>query len=283
MNGSYLYEAMGGIGQDLIAEGQYVSLGKSTARKLLELVACVAVCLGLGLAAVWVLPRTGTVPGFSQMVEATIQQAGTRWLLPYIAAAALALVSWILPLLGRGTGEKQPYVWSVLCCVLSLLLQLAGLMTLIQHQEWNIIINYVNLFLVAAAITLGLTAIICGGVWLARSKKWSWTDSLNALYLLLCLLSAIQYAFLAGVHKSWVVLGGWVELIVVAAALGLFVYRLLSGKAKRALYWANMLLLFMQIIPFLISLGISWRFCTWYHCICMLLGIRLWRIHHRED
>ena len=97
MNGTYLYEAMGGIGPDLIAEGQYLSLGKTTARKLLELAACLVVCLGLGMAAMLMLPQASFMPALSQPVEETARQTRSLWLLPYAAAVGLALAAWFLP------------------------------------------------------------------------------------------------------------------------------------------------------------------------------------------
>ena len=285
MNGNYLYEAMGGIGPDLIAEGQYLSLGKTTARKLLELAACLVVCLGLGMAAMLMLPQASFMPALSQPVEETARQTRSLWLLPYAAAVGLALAAWFLPVytLLRKQEEKWSHVCSALCCMLSLLLQLMGIMLLIQAQEWNIIKHYVNLFMWFAAIILAVTAVLNGIIWLIREKKWNVHLFLNGIFLLLCLLSAIQYGFLVGVHKSWVALGGLVELVTVAVVLTLFFIRLFTRKAEQALYWGNMVLLFMQIIPFLLSIMISWNFCTVYHAICMLIGIQIWRHHHKEN
>lgn len=284
MNGEFLYEAMGGIGPDLIAEGRYLSLGKTAFRKLLELAACLALCLGLGLAATLLLPQAGFAPALSQPVEETAMQESFGWVLLYAVAMSLTLAAWVLPAYSwiRKREEKWTYVCSALCCTLSLLLQLSGLLILLRAHEWNIIKDYVNLFLFFAAATIALTVILNGCLWLHRAKKWSWPLFINGLFLALCLLSAIQYGFLVGRHKSWVALGGLVELFAVAVTIVLYLIRLITGKAKQTLYWSNMILLFMQIIPFLFSIVISWFFCTWYHGICMLVGIRLWRFHQKE-
>ena len=213
------------------------------------------------------------------------QPTSAIWLLPCAAAVGLALAAWFLPVYGwiRKREGKWQYVCSAFFCMLSLLLQMTGLLTLIGQRDWYIISNYVNLFLLLAALTVALTLVLNGGIWLVREKKWNAHLFLNGIFLSLCLLSAIQYGFLVGVHKSWVALGGLVELVTVAVVFTLFFIRLFVGKADQALYWGSMLLLAMQIIPFLLSIMISWSFCTVYHGICMLIGITIWRLHQKEN
>ena len=285
MNGRFLYEAMGGIGPDLIAEGQYLSLGKTTARKLLELAACLVVCLGLGMAAMLMLPQASFMPALTQPVEEMAQPTSALWLLPYAAAVGLVLAAWFLPVyaLLRRQEEKWSHICSALCCMLSLLLQLTGLLILIGQRDWYIISNYVNLFLFLAAVTVALTIVLNGCIWLTRAKKWNRQLILCGIFLLLCLLSAIQYGFLVGRHKSWVALGGLIELLTVVVVSILYFIRLFTGKADQALYWGTMVLLTMQIIPFLLSIMISWSFCTTYHGVCMLIGIVIWRLHQKEN
>ena len=280
MNGKYLYEAMGGIGPDLIAEGEYLSLGKTTARKLLELAACLALCLGLGLAAVVMMPVAGIIPSLSQQAEPAASQSGAVWLLPYAAAAAPALAAWILPVhsLLRKREGRWIHLASCLCSLASLMMQLGGLV-LLCREENNIIKNYVNYILAFAPASLLLTAAVNGIVWLVRHEKWNekWNEKriLNGLYLLLCLLSAIQYGFLIGTAKAYVAFGGFAELTAVIVTAVLYGLYLFTGRAKIRLRQGNLILLVMQTIPLLLSIPFRLYFCTAYHALCILLGVCL--------
>lgn len=285
MNGRFLYEAMGGIGPDLIAEGRYLSPGKTTVRKLLELAACVVLCLGLGAAALSMLPQAGFSPSLTQPADPQVQQEHTFWPLLYGVAAGFALAAWSMPLLflRKKQAGKWQYASSALCCMLSLVLQLISMITLIGKQNGDITINYVNYLWISSMVTIGVTAVICGVVWLILAGKWNWSIVLNGLFLLLCLLSAIQYSFLFGRWKSFVVLGGLVELAAVAVTAILFGIDLYAGKVKRALYWSNLLLLVMQAVPLLLSLVMRVYFCSVYHAVCILLGVFLLKLEKKKE
>lgn len=274
MNGTYLYEAMGGIGSDLIAEAEYLSLGKSTTRKLMELAACVILCVGFGAAAMALLAGTPVTPALTQPMEEVAKQGYSGWLIPYAAAVGIALAAWLLPVLAYI--KKWKKTWSlpvsVLCCTVSLLLQLWALYHLLQWRIDDIIINYVNYMMVFAASTIVFTVATNAVLWLRQRQKWNWKQFDNGVFLLLCLLSGIQYGFLIGRWKSIVAFGGWVELIIVAVAVVLYILYLFTGNGKRVLYGANLVLLTIQVIPLLLSVIIRYFFCTAYHTLCILLG-----------
>jgi len=285
MNGNYLYEAMGGIGPDLIAEGECLSLGKTTVRKLLELAACLALCLGLGLTAVVMMPVTGIIPSLSQPVEPAAPQTGIVWPLLYAAAVVLVLAAWILPVhsLIRNREGKWEHLASGLCGLASLMMQLGGLVLLCREDN-NIILYYVNYILFFALASLLVTAAVNGVVWLMRHKKWKETRLLNGLFLLLCLLSAIQYGFLIGTAKAYVAFGGFVELTAVIVTAVLYGLHLFTGKAETLLCRSNLILLAMQAIPLLLSIPFRFYFCTAYHTLCILLGVYLlFSQKNRED
>ena len=104
------------------------------------------------------------------------------------------------------------------------------------------------------------------------------------LFLLLCLLSAIQYGFLIGTAKAYVAFGGFVELTAVIVTAVLYGLHLFTGKAETLLCRSNLILLAMQAIPLLLSIPFRFYFCTAYHTLCILLGVYLlFSQKNRED
>lgn len=285
MNGRYLHEAMGGIGADLVLESGFHVYKNQTARKLAGLAACLVLLAGITTAMLLFTSDAGYVPALSQPVGSA--DGSGKGSLPVLWWLSLlpALAAWSLPIWSICKKEYAPWkiVASAACCAAVLLMQIVAFDTWLWFGSDNIIKNYVNLMSVSSVAVPVITVLLWGAFHVVVRGTWNRELFANGLFFLLCLLSAIQYAFLVGVHKGYVVVGGLVELAAVTAAGILYLVRLFSGRGERALNWINMILLVMQIIPFALSIAFSWNFCTVYHALCMLLGIQLWRFRWKRN
>ena len=180
MNGQFLYDAMGGIGHDLIAEAEHKVFYKSAWRKLAELAACLAVMLGVTAAAAFAIFGEGArvgLPAMAQPGQANAVVADTGGSIgPYLAAVVLALGAWALPVTGRifvKSRERRKWlsVLSALCCMFAVLAQLSGLLAQVQLRQWGLLEQAAWVHLIAAALVLFVTVGINAAVWLLERKR----------------------------------------------------------------------------------------------------------------